>query len=95
VKIVPTPFTTNGGVFTTETLSGQVTSQPDVLRLTPSGKIRSKIVTMNLPGSVFDRGGKIQYGGENSDTTKFFEYTVHVFTYNSIIKTDSGSRSGV
>ena len=69
VKIVSTEFVSNNRVFTTEVLSGEVNVQPDVLRITTT----SKIVTMNLPGAAFDRGGKIVFGGEGSGNAEFFD----------------------
>jgi len=83
-------FGTVGAVPILETLSGQVIATPDQLRITPS----SKIVSMNIPGTAFGPGGKIQYFQENGGEAKFFEYSVHILAYNSIIKVDTGGGSG-
>lgn len=69
-----------------DALSGQVEAGPDQLRINPT----TKIVSMNLAGAVFGPGGKIQYFGENEAKEKFFEYTVHILTYCSMIKDESG-----
>ncbi len=74
----------------TEALTGQVSATPNELRMTPA----SKIVSMNIPGTAFGPGGKICYFQENDGEAKFFEYTVHILAYNSIIKADTGGASG-
>ena len=86
VTITQRGFGTVGAVPLTEALSGQVLATPDDLRMTPA----SKIVSLNIPGSAFGRGGKITYNPEGGYFTAFQEYTVHILAYNSIIKTDVG-----
>jgi hypothetical protein len=74
-------FGTVGAVAILEALSGQVSATPDQLRITPA----SKIVSMNIPGTAFGPGGKIQYIQENGGEAKFFEYSVHILAYTMIV----------
>ena len=54
----------------------------------------SKIVSLNLPGSRFGRNGKVTYSPEGSNVTAFYDYSVHILDYNSIIKAETGAVSG-
>jgi hypothetical protein len=51
---------------------------------------------MRIPATVFGPGGKIIYRTQNACDVNFFEYTVHILTYCSIIKidVDPGSYNG-
>jgi len=85
VTIRSTNLATNGGTVATEVGSGRVSGESDELRQTQD----SKIITMKLPGAVFGWKLEITYMTEDGPTSKFYEYSVHGLTYNSIIKTDN------
>ena len=54
---------TVGGIVATEAGAGQVSAKPDELRQTPV----SRIVGINIPGTVFGPGGKIAYVDEGGE----------------------------
>ena len=46
------------------------------------------------PRDSFRTGGQITYVSEAGNTQRFYEYSVHILTYNSIIKVDVAGTSG-
>ena len=79
---------TVGGVYSGETGSGQVDAQAGNLRLAPT----EKIVSLNLPGKLFGRNGSLQYQ-QGAQSTKHFQYSVHVLSYVNGLKMDTGPAS--
>ena len=90
VTILQQGFGTVGAVPLLEAFSGQVSAIPADLRITPA----SKIVSLNLRGTSFGRAGKVTYTPEGSNVSVFYDYSVHILAYNSIIKADVGTVSG-
>lgn len=81
-------FGTTGGIYATETGSGQVDAQDGSLRIGPT----EKIVTMNLPGKLFGSKGSLQYQ-QGAQVPKFSQYSVHILSYVNGLKVDVGPAS--